>query len=169
MVVKLGTEQIEGWKTLYSDTLGEAILALVTTPPDKRKGLDASDAMGMMLIKYTNPAAEGWGGDRYVLMQKEDTLVLHLVTVWDTERDAKQFYESLSKQTEHLDAALGKLAGSNSLSSAQVELMEDTRVVKVTFVSSKSLSMGVNSMVSEIEVTIEEAKKAVEPEPAEAK
>ena len=111
MLVKLGTDHLDGWKTLYTDTLGEAQLALVTTPPDKRSGLDASDAMGMMLLKYTNRAAEGWGGDRYVLMQKDDTLVMHMVTVWDTQRDAEQFYESISNKDVltsfiHVDAVL---------------------------------------------------------------
>ncbi|MFT4711287.1 MAG: hypothetical protein ACJAZ8_001993 [Planctomycetota bacterium] len=174
MLVKLGTEQLEGWKTLHSDTLGEATLALVTTPPDKRKGLDASDAMGMMLLKYTNRDAEGWGGDRYVLLQKDDTLVLHLVTVWDTERDAKQFYENIAEQSDHLDESLGKLGGETAMSSAKVELMSDTRVVKLTFVASKSMVAGIDEMVSEIEVTIEEpampeAKMPEEAELPEAK
>jgi len=169
MLVKLGTDHLDGWKTLYTDTLGEAQLALVTTPPDKRSGLDASDAMGMMLLKYTNRAAEGWGGDRYVLMQKDDTLVMHMVTVWDTQRDAEQFYESIASQADHLDASLGKLGGDMAMSSTKVELMEDTRVVNVTFVAAKSATKGIEEMVAGIEVTIMEHKKAEETEKDEAK
>ncbi|MDG1499921.1 MAG: hypothetical protein P8N31_11505 [Planctomycetota bacterium] len=169
MLVKLGTDHLDGWKTLYTDTLGEAQLALVTTPPDKRSGLDASDAMGMMLLKYTNRAAEGWGGDRYVLMRKDDTLVMHMVTVWDTQRDAEQFYESIASQADHLDASLGKLGGDMTMSSTKVELMEDTRVVNVTFVAAKSATKGIEEMVAGIEVTIMEHKKAEETEKDEAK
>jgi hypothetical protein len=40
-------------------------------------------------------AAEGWGGDRYVLLENDSGgRVLHWKTVWDTERDAQEFRDA---------------------------------------------------------------------------
>ncbi|MFN0007251.1 MAG: hypothetical protein ACKVXR_05035 [Planctomycetota bacterium] len=81
----------EGWKVLGEDTLGELYLGLMTTPTEERKGLDAKNPLAVLGIKYTNPAAEGWGGDRALLLEKGDARVLILVTVWDTPKDAQEF------------------------------------------------------------------------------
>jgi hypothetical protein len=101
VVVKLSAEKLEGWKVLFEDTIGEAILALMTTPPAIRGGLDVSNPMSLLSIKYTNPAAEGWGGDRYLLL----VLAMHLVTTWDTAPDATEFRASILSQSDHLRTA----------------------------------------------------------------
>lgn len=47
-------------------------------------------------------AAAGWGGDRYALYENKATgaLVLAQYTTWDTENDAKQFFEAYSERTQ---------------------------------------------------------------------
>lgn len=84
-----------GWTEIAQDTLGELALALVTTAPDDRKGLDISNPMSILGVKFTNKAATGWGGDRLVLLGRGDDRFLQLVTVWDTAKDATEFVEAL--------------------------------------------------------------------------
>jgi len=84
------------WKPLGEDTLGELYLALVTTPVEKRKPFDAKNPLAVLSIDYTNKAAEGWGGDRAVLLAKGDARVLWLVTAWDTPKDAGEFLDAAS-------------------------------------------------------------------------
>lgn len=81
----------EGWTVLGEDTLGELYLGLLTTPLDKRKGLDAKNMLAVLGIEYTNAAAEGWGGDRALLLGKGDARALIFVTAWDTPKDAQEF------------------------------------------------------------------------------
>lgn len=47
-------------------------------------------------------AAAGWGGDRYALYEKKATgeLVLAQYTTWDTENDAKEFFNAYIARTE---------------------------------------------------------------------
>jgi hypothetical protein len=84
-----------GWMVLGEDTLGELYLAMLTTPAKDRKGLDVANPMSMLGIKYTNTAAEGWGGDRLVLLGHGEDRMLQLVTVWDTLKDADEFASAL--------------------------------------------------------------------------
>jgi hypothetical protein len=47
-------------------------------------------------------AAAGWGGDRYALYEqagKGETLIAQL-TVWDTEADAREFFDAYARRTE---------------------------------------------------------------------
>src|SRR5439155_22452136 len=47
-------------------------------------------------------AAAGWGGDRYALYENKATgaLVLAQYTTWDTDNDAKEFFEAYSERTQ---------------------------------------------------------------------
>jgi hypothetical protein len=85
-----------GWKVLGEDTLGELYLALVTTPPEARPKFDPKNPLSVLGIKFTNKAAEGWGGDRVLLLEKGDARALWLVTVWDTPEDAVEFGDAAS-------------------------------------------------------------------------
>jgi hypothetical protein len=62
-------------------------------------------------------AAAGWGGDRYALYENKTTGALLLVqfTTWDTENDAKEFYDAYSQRTEKR-YKLGKQVNSNAQS-----------------------------------------------------
>jgi hypothetical protein len=70
----------QGWRTIHSNTMGEVPLRL-------------------MLEEYTDPnraarAAAGWGGDRWALLEKDGQQALALKTVWDTETDAREFFDT---------------------------------------------------------------------------
>jgi len=94
--VRIATDRLpEGWAVLGTDTLGESFLSLLTTPRADRTGIDPSNVMALLSIRYTNTAAEGWGGDRLVLLGRGDDRVLLLVTVWDTDKDADEFAAAL--------------------------------------------------------------------------
>lgn len=84
----------EGWTVLGEDTLGELYLGLLTTPIEKRTGLDAKNMLAILGIEYTNAAAEGWGGDRALLLGKGEARSLILVTTWDTPKDAQEFLDA---------------------------------------------------------------------------
>lgn len=47
-------------------------------------------------------AAEGWGGDRYLLYEnkKSGELILAQYTSWDSQRDAREFFDAYSQRTE---------------------------------------------------------------------
>jgi hypothetical protein len=85
----------DGWKVVGEDTLGELQLAIAVLPKKDRKGFDAKNPLAVLGLKFTNPAAEGWGGDRALLLAKDDERCLDLVTVWDSAEDAREFHEAL--------------------------------------------------------------------------
>jgi hypothetical protein len=47
-------------------------------------------------------AAAGWGGDRYALYEQAQTgrVLVAQATVWDTEQDAREFFDAYGKRTE---------------------------------------------------------------------
>jgi hypothetical protein len=87
----------EGWRVAGEDTLGELVLALVATPVAERAGIDPTNAVAMMAVKYTNRAAEGWGGDRLALLARGADRFLQLVIAWDTPADADEFLAALER------------------------------------------------------------------------
>ena len=55
----------------------------------------------LQAIDVSKRAAAGWGGDRYALFvgpQKTDAVVA-LKTVWDTEADAREFFDAYTRRT----------------------------------------------------------------------
>lgn len=93
-----------GWNLVTEETMGEALIALATASEKERGGLDVSNPMSLLTIRYTNRAAEGWGGDRYVLLTKDGQIFFRLSTVWDTEKDADQFYERMNERDAEFSA-----------------------------------------------------------------
>jgi hypothetical protein len=70
-----------GWKTLRTDTFGELVLRLLLEP-----GIGWPEA---------EAAAAGWGGDVYTILEDEaGRRIVGLVTVWDTDSDAAQYYNA---------------------------------------------------------------------------
>ncbi len=98
-----------GWEILYEDVLGELVLAILVRPFDDRGGISASPT-AMMGIEYTNAIAEGWGGDRFALLGKGDERFLRLVTLWDTPRDAAEFYGAMHSLLPDLEEQLKAVA-----------------------------------------------------------
>src|SRR6185503_11214368 len=60
-------------------------------------GLDPGDPTSpeMPLERWTNQAASGWGGDSWQVYRRGDAAVSLFVTVWDTERDAREFEQAV--------------------------------------------------------------------------
>lgn len=84
-----------GWEVLDESTLGELTLALLAGDD---AGIDFTNPVSLYGVRYTNRAATGWGGDRAVLLGSETGRLLHLLTLWDSERDARQFEELLDER-----------------------------------------------------------------------
>jgi len=80
---KLGS----AWKELDNDVMGELGLRLT-------------------LATHVGPAvaakaSEGWGGDRYVLLQTGDAYVTALKMTWDSEKEATEFFRLYRAMVEH--------------------------------------------------------------------
>jgi len=105
--IKIDPAQLEaaGWHVVNQETLGEATLALVTAPESERGGLDASNPFKLMSTRYTNAAAAGWGGDRYVVLEKDGMTLFYLATLWDTDKDAAEFLANIDAQKDKLKIA----------------------------------------------------------------
>jgi hypothetical protein len=75
-----------GFRQEAEGTLGELTLGLLT-------GVDPGDPTSPegALERWTNAAASGWGGDLWHLYRNGDTAVVVVATVWDSERDAREF------------------------------------------------------------------------------
>lgn len=120
------SELPEGWEVTGRDTLGELYLALVTTPASVRDSVNPADPATALAVKFTNEAAEGWGGDSLVLLEKDDASYLHLVTAWDTERDAVEFEEQMLAVLPEI----GRLKDSGEWS-GETNVQRDGAVVQV--------------------------------------
>ncbi len=110
MEVALDTSALAaGWSVLREDTLGELLLALVTTPFDERKSLELGSAS--LATEFTNDAARGWGGDRYAYVGRGDARLLALATTWDRLEDAEEFRAALSGMTDAFVRRAAEIGG----------------------------------------------------------
>jgi len=129
-----------GWEVLREDSLGELVLAIVTTPDSTTQGIDVTDAAAQMAVEFTNLAAEGWGGDRVILLGKEDARFLRLATSWDTERDAAEFMGALAINLPGMRAACAELGPKKTGVTATYGSAADQVIVDAYFgVGSKDL------------------------------
>ncbi len=71
-----------GWRTINSNVFGELDLRLILTQL-------TNSARGVR-------GASGWGGDRWALLEKDGQPALVIKSVWDTENDARNFFETFS-------------------------------------------------------------------------
>ena len=94
----------DGCVVRHENTLGELHTAMITTPFAERRGLDVSVA-GVLGLQFTNDAAAGWGGDRYVLLERGAGRVLVWGMVWDSLEDADEFAATLSDLVDPIEAA----------------------------------------------------------------
>lgn len=103
----------EGWSVRREDTFGELGLAQVA---DAGRGetLDLSNPAALLSIPFTHPTAEGWGGDRMILLGNGTGAWLRLVSVWDSERDAGEHYAMLLSQAPLFSGAAAALGGEES-------------------------------------------------------
>jgi hypothetical protein len=128
------TEVPEGWEVLREDVLGELMLAIVTTTPEAREAIDLSDPATILGIEFTNELASGWGGDRVALLGKDDARVVRLVTVWDTDRDAAEFYGGMTHILPAVEASVDVLnPGGKLKSGATLEYGENGEVILTSY------------------------------------
>jgi hypothetical protein len=76
----------DGWRELDRGVMGEWYTLLILA-----HGLDSSYQLNRSQAEI---AAEGWGGDSYVLYYNDQDTVLVLATQWDTASDAGEFDEA---------------------------------------------------------------------------
>lgn len=82
-----------GWTEVGQDTMGEMLIGLWL----KIAGVPALDA---------ETAAAGWGGDRLALYRKADgTTAIGMITTWDSDTHALEFYETARAALEKLGKA----------------------------------------------------------------
>ena len=75
----------KNWKVILKDTLGEFRMYLLI---DQMLGKNDTALL----------ASEGWGGDAYALYEDDrGEVVLSLSTVWDSEKDAQEFWEAFTR------------------------------------------------------------------------
>ena len=102
--VAAGLVARSGRTILHKDTLGEMLCALLTH--SKKWKLDANRMAASAF--WTNPAASGWGGDRFFLLtgakdpkswEKEPQSLCGVwLTAWDTPKDRTEFLEALAQR-----------------------------------------------------------------------
>jgi hypothetical protein len=117
----------DGWASAAEDTLGELFLALVATPAEVRESINLESPQAMLSMEFTNEAARGWGGDRMLLLESETGSIVHLVTAWDTSRDAAEFASAM--ESVRADIAKSKEKG---LDGGGLQIKRDGDVVSVT-------------------------------------
>ncbi len=104
----------EGWSVQREDTLGEFMTSLIAGPDAERAALDLANPLSIMAVKFGNELAAGWDGDRLVLLGRDKSLVLRWTSVWDSPRDAGEFYGAMTMRKDALDAAAHTLGGKDS-------------------------------------------------------
>jgi hypothetical protein len=101
----------KGWTRAGSGVLGELTLgSLVNATTPKSADLPSGR------VVWTNPAASGWGGDRFELWTRGDAAIVLLATVWDTAKDAAEFAAALPRERHEftfrrVGAKVGIVAG----------------------------------------------------------
>ena len=84
-----------GWKTVSENTLGELYVRIYLEH--------------VLPIEQAIPAGEGWGGDRYqVLENDKGQLALALSTAWDSAADAQEFFDAYAAYVPNLGGGATK-------------------------------------------------------------
>lgn len=122
----------EGWSTLREDTLGELGLALVLDAGKEGQAIDMKNPLTILGIKYTNELAAGWDADHVILLGKGDESWMRLVTVWDSERDAGEFYAGMRAVLPRIEDAADALGGEDTHSGAELVYGKDSVEVVLT-------------------------------------
>ncbi|HTF86790.1 MAG TPA: hypothetical protein VK843_00150 [Planctomycetota bacterium] len=119
------------WAVLRRDTFGELGIAIWCVAPAQREFDGPGEVANVAGVTFTSPPATGWGGDELVLLgEGEKARAIRWLTVWDSERDAAEFYGAASTVVPALKPGLTRLAGGKSrLTSAAVRYGTSREVV----------------------------------------
>jgi len=83
-----------GYRVTGTNTAGELVIGVVTTPADREFNPMASG----LPAYWTNRAAGGWGGDRFYLLESATGEKAGVwITLWDTPGDRDEFLETYAK------------------------------------------------------------------------
>lgn len=114
------------WKTLRTDTFGELVLRLLLEP-----GLGWPEA---------EAAAAGWGGDVYTILEDgAGRRVVGMVTVWDTDEDAAEMYNTfVANVTAQFKSAAARTIVQPSLArwttaEYQIQAIKTGTVVRIVY------------------------------------
>lgn len=122
-----------GWRVLREDTLGELYMGVMTLPFEERDTLEQLTPFDLLGMHYTTDAAEGWGGDRFVLVAKRTGYLLVLDSVWDTPEDALEFGATLRslapRVAAEMDRAPGAVAGRSGFRVEPGPAADEVRVI----------------------------------------
>ncbi|MBI1379582.1 MAG: hypothetical protein GC161_00670 [Planctomycetaceae bacterium] len=105
----------DGWRVAGEDVMGELGLARLTEEGD---GQGRFEPTGLLQLQFTNPAAAGWGGDRHVLLVKDERRGLVVDLVFDTEKDLEECRAALDKKAAQRGNALADVAALRGLDSS---------------------------------------------------
>ena len=115
-----------GWRTINSNVFGELDLRLILTQL-------TNSARGVR-------GASGWGGDRWALLEKDGQPALVIKSVWDTENDARNFFETFSlalknrfADAQEVEASPTRQALTAANAATEVRRTATTVVVVISF------------------------------------
>lgn len=101
----------KGWSIERRDVLGELMLAILSTPPDQRKGVE-TNPLKLLAMRYTNSAASGWDGDEVLLLKGPGgSSATLLLTWWDDEAEATEFAQAMGPLMEQVATGAGYAEG----------------------------------------------------------
>lgn len=84
-----------GWKTVTENTLGELYVRIYLEH--------------VLPFEQAIPAGEGWGGDRYQVLQNDKgQLAFALSTAWDSAADAREFFDAYANYVPNLGGGTTK-------------------------------------------------------------
>ncbi len=133
-VTQAGADELRlpgDWKVLRRDVVGETAIAVWSIAPAQRANATLKDVSNLTGMSFTCPAAEGWGGDELILLGSgEQSRAVRWLTVWDSARDAAEFFGAASMIVPELEVSLAKLAGGKaSLTHTEIHYGSEREVV----------------------------------------
>jgi hypothetical protein len=107
----VSSEQNSSYVARHSSSVGSLRTAHSPLPPSgwRRVDFDVNGEWNFYLILdqflkssvESRQAAAGWGGDRYAVYENRKGDVIYIsLSAWDTERDAREFFDAYVKRTE---------------------------------------------------------------------
>ena len=141
-------EQVLGrsWQTRRTDVFGELVLRLLLEP---QVGWPVAEA-----------AASGWGGDAYTILEDtEGRRIVGLVTVWDSDGDAAEFYNAYLSNLDSLYGATAvPLINEPSrvrlaLPEYQVQLLKTGPIVRLVYAPNGDLLNLVDSALAASDIS----------------
>lgn len=134
-----------GWRTLRTDTFGELVLRLLLEP-----GIGWPEA---------EAAAGGWAGDTYTILEDErGRRIVGMVTVWDTDAEAAQYYNAFAANiAAQFGAGAARTVTLASLArwttpEYQIQVIKTDNVVRVVYAPDATTVEQVETELSEASI-----------------